>query len=319
MHTKRSFFFPLALIAFGIIMLLVNLGTIPGGNLWALTQVWPFVLIGLGLGLILRNYWEWTGLLISLLVVGGVVLAILFAPQLGWDSPDFGRWGWAWKSDFGGAVRGSGVVQQETRRVGSFDSVSIDFPAEVTIVQGESISLEIEAEDNLLPQLITEVRGDTLRIYNNERNWRNRVDATETVSIQITTPELRAVSFEAAGSLTLQNTSGDELQISLNGAGQIRLIDIEVGNLSISLDGAGDVHASGMVENLQLDIDGLAGFYADDLRTDQADVEINGAGSAELNVITHLSVEINGTGNVTYSGDPEVVQQINGLGSVTKK
>ncbi|MGH2582827.1 MAG: GIN domain-containing protein [Anaerolineales bacterium] len=318
MHTRRSFFFPLALISFGLIMLLVNLGTIPSANLWALTQVWPFVLIGLGLGLIMRNYWEWAGLLISLLVVVGVALAILFAPQLGWDSPDFGRWGWG-RHSFGGAVRGSGMLEQETRTVGTFDSVSIEFPAAVTIVQGETISLQIEAEDNLLPQLITEVRGDTLRIYNSERNWRSRVNPTETVSIQITTPDLGAVSFEAAGSLTLENTNADELRISLNGAGQIHLIDVEIGNLSLSLDGAGDVLASGIVESLRLDIDGLASFHGNELTTDQADVEINGAGSAELHVFSHLSVEINGTGSVTYFGDPKVVQQINGLGSVTKK
>ena len=87
MKQSRSLFGPLLLIAAGMIWLLVKSGNIPTANLWALTHIWPFLLIAAGLGIILKSYWQYTSLVLDVLLIGGAVLAILFAPQLGWTSP----------------------------------------------------------------------------------------------------------------------------------------------------------------------------------------------------------------------------------------
>ena len=54
MEQKKSFFGPLLLIAAGVVWLLVRAGTVPPDNLWALTHIWPFLLIAAGIGLLLR-------------------------------------------------------------------------------------------------------------------------------------------------------------------------------------------------------------------------------------------------------------------------
>ena len=51
MQYPRSLFGPLLLIAIGAVWLLVKSGTIPAANLWALTHIWPFLLIAAGLGI----------------------------------------------------------------------------------------------------------------------------------------------------------------------------------------------------------------------------------------------------------------------------
>ena len=87
MERKRSLFGPLLLIAAGIVWLLVKSGTIPTANLWALTHIWPFLLIAAGVGLLLRPYWSYISIVLDVVIIGGAVLAILYAPQLGWASP----------------------------------------------------------------------------------------------------------------------------------------------------------------------------------------------------------------------------------------
>ena len=84
MKKRVSLFFPLSLIAAGVLWLLIQMNLMPATNLWALTHIWPFLLIVMGLGLILRSFWEGAGLIVSILVVVGAVLAVVFAPQLGW-------------------------------------------------------------------------------------------------------------------------------------------------------------------------------------------------------------------------------------------
>src|SRR5690349_18517826 len=151
MEHKRSLFGPLLLIAAGVIWLLVKSGTIPSGNLWALTHIWPFLLIAAGLGIILRPYWSYTSIVLDVILIGGAVLAILYAPQLGWTNPSIITM--INNGDFfvGPSERGSGHVVSETREVSGFDSVSLAYPAQVLIKQGNAESLKIEAEDNLLP------------------------------------------------------------------------------------------------------------------------------------------------------------------------
>lgn len=54
----------------------------------------------------------------------------------------------------------------ETRPVTGFSRLLIEYPADVVIRQGQTESLVIEADDNLLSQLSSEVRGGQLRLGN---------------------------------------------------------------------------------------------------------------------------------------------------------
>ena len=77
---ERSIFWPLVMIAAGVLWLMVGMEIIPRANLWALTHTFPFLLIALGIGLILRAYWRFAGMLVSLLVVAGAVMAVVLRP-----------------------------------------------------------------------------------------------------------------------------------------------------------------------------------------------------------------------------------------------
>lgn len=87
MNNRPTLFFPLVLIAAGVILLLVNLGVLDSRNLWALQYLWPLLLIALGVGLILRLRWPLATQMIIALAVIGMVVAVIFAPQLGLASP----------------------------------------------------------------------------------------------------------------------------------------------------------------------------------------------------------------------------------------
>src|SRR3990172_6235492 len=113
MKEHRSLFFPLAIIATGVIWLLISMQIIPASNLWALTHLLPFVLMALGAGLILRSFWAPSGMVVSALVVIGAALAVVYAPQLGWANMP----AWSFDGDFGGGRSGSGVMETESRQV----------------------------------------------------------------------------------------------------------------------------------------------------------------------------------------------------------
>jgi len=316
MEQKRSLFGPLLLIAAGVIWLLVKSGNIPSANLWALTHIWPFLLIAAGLGIILRPYWQYTSVVLDVLIVGGAILAILFAPQFGWANPPM-----LWMFDNDGEVfmgpgeRGSGNVVTETRPVSNFRAIEIDYPAEVLVKQGSQESLEIEAEDNLLPNLKTEVKNGTLEIFYKRENGK-RVHPTKTVKITIVVKDLTDVAFTSAGELTVDQLKTDKLDVSLSGAGNVALDDVQVKTLEVSLSGAGSLNASGTADDLDLSISGFGDFSGADLHGKVARVHISGAGSATVWVDEDLTAGISGAGSISYYGTADVTKQISGVGGV---
>src|SRR5512134_3419247 len=148
----RPIFWPLVLIAAGLLWLLSNFGVISAANLWVLARFWPVLLIALGLDVLIRPRWPLIGNVLALLVVTLATAAVIWAPRLGLASGA----GWtAWMPIGWGSEPGSGNVITQTREVGDFDKVSFSSFGELTIQQGESESLSIEAEDNVLAEIET--------------------------------------------------------------------------------------------------------------------------------------------------------------------
>ncbi len=315
MERKFSLFGPLLLIAAGLVWLLVQSGTIPSANLWALTHIWPFLLIAAGLGIMFRPYWRYISVVLDIVLIGGAVLAIYFAPQLGWADPPMIAFNENGEPFFGPGEPGSGNVVTESRKVNDFQAVEVSYPAQVFISQGNTVSVKIEAEDNVLPGLRTEIKNGKLDIFYRSVNGK-RVNPRKPVKITIVVKDLSEVDFSSAGELTIQGLETDSLDVSLSGAGNLEFDNILVQDLAVNLSGAGSMSASGTADDLDLSISGFGDFKGSDLHGKTARVDISGAGSATVWVDDELTAEISGAGSVNYYGAASVTKQINGVGGV---
>ena len=291
------------------------MGRIPVENLWALAHIWPFVLIAAGLSLMLRSYWAPTRLVYSVLVVGATVLAILYAPQLGWTSP---AWGLGVGATFQGGASGSGKVISQTREVSDIQAISLEYPADVLIQQGATEKVVIEADDNLQPQLSTRVNAGTLEIRNTEPQWNRRVNPSRPVRITIIVQDLHELDFSSAGTVRIENLKTADLRVALSGAGNLTADGLNTSSLDCDLSGAGSFTANGVANALKLNISGVGSFDGRNLTGASADVHMSGVGSAIVHPSDELSAEVSGVGSVNYYGNPRVNKQVSGLGSVSQ-
>jgi hypothetical protein len=314
---NRSLFWPFFLIAAGIVWLLVEMHNLPIENLWALMYIWPFLLMAAGVNLILRVRWPVTRGFVSSVTVLCMLIAVLFAPRLGWNRPP--AWNFLSIGGFNGSVAGSGVVVSQTRQLADFNTIEINYPVELTVQQGNANSLTVTAENNLVPQLASHVSGTTLTIVNNQPDWTRRVTPTRPVTIHMTVKDLQQVDFPSAGTLTIGNFQTDHMDLSISGAGTVNLSNLTTHKLAVNLSGAGNITASGSADNLDLDISGLGGFHGADLASQTAGISISGAGNATVWAKSNLNVQISGTGSVNYYGSPQVSREVSGLGTITSQ
>lgn len=221
-------------------------------------------------------------------------------------------------SGLGGGVPGSGNVQTETRDVGAFGAVSIKYPgAESIIQQGDKETVEIEADDNLLPQLSTEVVSGRLTINNMETDWKSTVNPSKPVKIRVTVKDLNEIELSApVGTLELNELQADRLKLVLSGGAQIKINGIQVNMLDTDLSGAGDILASGDANEINLILSGLGNFDAANLNSNKATIELSGMGSATVRVEEDLTATLTGAGSIQYYGHPHVKQNVTGAGSI---
>jgi hypothetical protein len=196
-------------------------------------------------------------------------------------------------------VAGSGNVVTETRPVSGFSAVSLRGMGSVIIDQNGSESLQISADDNFLPYLKTEVRGDTLYIEASD-------DAEGVVFTNVTdlTFRINAAALEA---------------IELAGAGSIEVNDLDTETWRVTVPGAGSITVSGRTAEQTVEMEGAGSYNAENLESQEATIRSSGAGMAVVRVSDKLDVTIEGLGSVQYIGSPVVTQEINGLGSVSQR
>jgi len=237
----------------------------------------------------------------------------------------------------GPVIRGSGHSVEESREVSGFDRVSLSGLGELIITQGAEESLTIEAEDNLVRYIETEVRSGTLHIDFPDEPRRVNVIPTDPVRFYLTVKQLSGLSMSGAGRIGASSLKVDDVQISISGAGDVDLgsltakeldirvsgagdIDIdalEADELTLRLSGAGDVDIAGQVKAQQASLSGLGSYGAGDLESQTAKITISGAGGAKVHVTEELDVRISGAGSVKYYGNPTVSKDISGLGKVS--
>lgn len=191
-------------------------------------------------------------------------------------------------------VKGSGKRQTETRQVASFTSIETEGALNVDVVCGKALRVEVEADDNVLPLLSTEVSGNKL-IVKPTRNY----SSSEAPKISITVPNVEAVETNGAGTIQVSGVNNDKIQFYANGAPQII--------------------ASGTTKMVGVDVNGAAKIDTHNLRADRAVVDSKGVSKVDLGVSNRLDVTVSGPSSVTYRGDPVVNKTINGPGKVEKR
>jgi hypothetical protein len=213
--------------------------------------------------------------------------------------------------------------QQETRPVSGFNRIEINGEVNVTLVQGATESVTIDAPSSSLARVRTAVRGGVLAVDVVESRsmwqWFSGRGSSRAPRVTI---RLRDVDrIEAAGAVTMEaeNLKSNELRLDLSGACTLRIRDLQATSLRIDGAGATKIAIGGKVARQKIDLSGAGSYQAEKLVSDEAVVEVSGAGKAIVNAASTLAVDISGAGKVEYLGDPKIKQSISGFGKVTRR
>jgi hypothetical protein len=185
---------------------------------------------------------------------------------------------------FNKGVRGSGTTAVENRNVEAFKAVDVSGVFEVEVTAQKDLSVEIEADDNLLPLIKTEVRDGVLHL-----STEKRVKPSNRILVRISVPDLE--------------------RVNASGASRVSVADIRNSSLEIDTSGASKVTASGETGNLVIDVSGASKIDTGALRSANAEVDASGASSVVVNVSGVLKAKASGASRIRYTGDPANIEE----------
>ncbi len=213
-------------------------------------------------------------------------------------------------------TRGSGNMATELRVVENFEYINFNGSGKLIITQGTGEKLLIEAEDNILPKLVSTVKNGVLTLGFETNLKSDQVIPTKEIVFTLNVIDLSGLTVNGAVSLELNSLVMQDFELNINGAGDFNLSDIQATNLTVTIDGGADVIVSGTSQNQNVTINGASKYDAGELQTTITEITLNGVGDSIVWVADDLTIQINGAGGVQYYGDPHVTQNISGIGNV---
>ena len=234
----------------------------------------------------------------------------------------------------GTSVQGSGNLGEEERTISHVSSVELAMPGTLHITVGESESLRIEAEDNLLEyietdgiagRLVIQTRPGSMIMATQPFNFYLTVVAldklTASSSGDIVSEALQADQFTAqinsSGDLSIDGLDCNSLDVQINSSGNVTISELEAESIAVNISSSGSVDIlGGEVERQSIDINSSGEYRASDVASLEADVHINSSGSATIRVSEQLTGSLMSSGSIRYIGDPEVDVSTSSSGDV---
>lgn len=207
-------------------------------------------------------------------------------------------------------VSGSGKLITEKRDVAEFTQIEFAMPITLAVRKGDSSSIELMIDDNLISLVTTSVTNGVLHI-SSEKN----LSPSDQCRVTITAPVVTRLSVAGAAEVSVEELSGSDSQLSIAGSGDIAAV-ASSDKMRCEIAGSGAINVTGTCPSIDISIAGSGEITTNAIPADSVSIEIAGSGTVLTHANKTLDVSIAGSGDVTYSGEPLVKQSVAGSGSV---
>jgi hypothetical protein len=210
--------------------------------------------------------------------------------------------------------RSYGPVERESRNIGSFSEIEVSHGINVFITMGNRHSLEVETSEDLMKKLVTEVRGDKLRIF-----FEGNFMWIRTANVYVQAEEITKISASGGADVVGEDEiRGRDLELRASGGSDIRL-EVDVENLEVEVSGGADIELAGAASYLEASSSGGSDLKAYQLIVQTARLEASGGSDIKVYVEEDIDARASGGADIKYQGNPKNVQTRDSSGGdVTK-
>lgn len=214
-------------------------------------------------------------------------------------------------------IKGSGDIATETRDVKNFTGVSTATAIDIYLTQGNDFEVEVEADDNLLQYIVTDVDNGVLKVH-----FVKGINVTWSKKkvVHVTMKNIELIRASSAGDVIGQTPIKTEnLKIRTSSAGDVKL-EVYAKALDLGTSSSGDITLTGEADYLEASTSSAGDIKAFELTVKEADIRASSAGDVKITVSDRLYARASSAGDIQYRGNPEKVDaKSSSAGDVIKR
>jgi hypothetical protein len=199
----------------------------------------------------------------------------------------------------GSGIEGSGVIVTREFDFSDFNEVELRHAFQGAISRGDTYSVVVRIDDNLVDRLQVEQTGNRIVIGLDQTTLTGQA----TLEVDVTLPALTWLSASGASTAQLNGfASADDFTGHASGASRIHG-DIAAGDLDLEASGASTISLAGTAGDVRANASGASTIDLEELTAANADAEASGASTVIVNLNGTLDADASGASNIHYLGD----------------
>lgn len=129
-------------------------------------------------------------------------------------------------------------------------------------------------------------------------------------------PELESLDLSGAIKAKINGFKNESLQIDISGASSCD-INANINNLKVDISGAGNLNLNGRGDLMVINLSGASNVKARNYQVKRLNLNMSGAGAAQVYASEQLDVEVSGVGSVKYDGSPKILnKKLSGMATI---
>ena len=285
-----SAFIGILLVVIGIILFLNSTGNIDISFFRLFAEFWPIGLIIAGIAIMYRQ--------------GAVGSAILIITILFLIFYSIGTAGWPLHIgdlylEFN-CTAGSGNVTTITRSVEGFTGVSASSGINVYLDKSLKNTIKIEAEDNIVGLVKTDIFGEILRVHLDgcRRN-------SKPINVYVPSKNIREISADSFGRIVSKSKiTADKIVMQSSSAGVVE-IEADANEIEARASSAGEITINGTCTTLTADASSSGRINSLELTARDVNARASSAGVIKVYAEERFIADATSAGRIEYKGDPK--------------
>ena len=219
----------------------------------------------------------------------------------------------AFDINFGDGKKGNGVIAEDKREVTEeFTVVTASEGIDVFVTQEDEFKITVEADENVIDLIGTDIRDGRLKIHAIENIGR----ATKKVFVSL--PEITALKSSSGADLTSSNViEANKITLDASSGSDLH-VELMADEVDASTSSGADIRISGEANYLIADASSGSDIKARSFLVKKCTADASSGADISVNVSESLTANASSGADISYSGDATVQKRKSVSGSVHK-
>lgn len=194
---------------------------------------------------------------------------------------------------------------KQTRTVSEFHGVSVSGGIDLYLTQGNAENVVVEANDEDISNLVTEVQGGILKIYMKKNSWFNFKLSKESRKAYVSFKTLDKIEASAGSDVNSQSVLNlKKLDLDASSGSDVKL-ELNASEVSVESSSGSDITLKGKGISIQANASSGSDINASEFQTKKCIASVSSGSDMKVYATEQIDANASSGGDISYYGNPE--------------